>query len=227
MALGVDQIKVAVDAATSIPPGLYEMLVKHSPRLRELTFDGSCSEKSIWDVWPILKGTWPELRSVSLGMIRCFNKKRLPEEESGIIARFMDRHPKLQELRFSGAAHWAGREAEFTMSSHENLTYFWGQHAQLKPAWPLPCLKTVFLTDLFSDSANYSGMFRRFRSITSLGLVVDEQQGKAKVVCQSIFDACPLLVRLDLRLREGLSNYVGAAFLPTDDVIYIQKSRLI
>ncbi|KAJ3562950.1 hypothetical protein NP233_g9256 [Leucocoprinus birnbaumii] len=204
-----NQIEVAV-GGNSIPPGLYEMLIEHCPRLRELTFDGSCPEKSIWDVWPILGGTWPELRSLSLGMVKCF-KVRRPAAEETIIARFMERHPNLRELRFAGAAHWASHEMVHTCSSHMSLAYFQGRNVQLKPAESVPCLKSVFLTDLFVDSANFSGILRQFGGITRLGLIVDEHQGMVKVMCQSIFDACPLLVHLDLRFRDGLSNYAEIA----------------
>ncbi|KXN88632.1 hypothetical protein AN958_06897 [Leucoagaricus sp. SymC.cos] len=207
-----NQIDAAVNA-TSIPPALYEMLVKHSPQLRELTLDGSCPERSIWDVWPILEGTWPELQSLSLGMVNCFNKSRPAAKEESIIREFMDRHPTLREVRFCGSAHWINSETTYAIPSHNNLTFFWGRNAQLKRAERLPCLRSVYLTDLFVDSANFSGILKRFDAITTLGLIIDEQQGKVKTLCQSIFDACPSLVHLDLRFRVGLAYYVGAGLI--------------
>lgn len=195
---------------TRVPTGLYEMLVKHSPRLRELTFDGSCPHQSIWDVWPILEATWPELHSLSLGMIKDLTKRRPPTEEASVVMDFIARHKHLRELRFLGAAHWVNHETVYSTASHENLTTFWGRYTQLKAATNLPCLRSVYLTDLFMDTANYSGILGRFGAITTLGLIVDvQQQGVVRSMCQSIFNACPMLVHFDLRLRHGSTSYVS------------------
>ncbi len=186
------------------------MLAKHSPRLRELTFDGSCPQQCLWDVSPILQATWPELRSLSLGMIRGPHRRH---PETSVMVSFLARHPQLRELRFLGAAHWASNEA-YGITSHQSLASFWGRYAQLKGAEHLPSLRSVYLTDLFLDSANHLGILGRFKDITTLGLVVDVQLGLAKDVCQSIFEVCPMLVRLHLRFLQGLSNYVRFQFSP-------------
>lgn len=183
----------------------------HSPHLRELTFDGSCPQQSLWDVWPILNGTWPELRSFSVGMIRDLSKRRVADGETVVMVDFMMRHKNLRILRFLGAAHWANSETVYGMAAHRNLDSFYGRYAQLKVAEDLPSLRTVYLTDLFADSAKYSGILRRFGEITTLGLIVDVQRGMIRSMCQSIFEACPKLVNLDLRLRQGLSSYVSTA----------------
>lgn len=190
------------------------MLVKHSPRLQELTFDGSCTQQRLWDVWPILQGTWPELQSLSLGMMKDPQRRRPSVDEVSIMAGFMARHQQLRELKFLGATHWASNEV-YSITSHQNLESFWGKYAQLKGAEHLPSLRSVYLTDLFLDSANHFSILCRFKDITTLGLIVDMQQGLAKDVCRSIFAACPKLVRLDLRFRQGLSNYVSSILILT------------
>lgn len=202
----IDQIRAV--GTSPIPSRLYEMLVKHSPRLRELTFDGSCPQQRLWDVWPILQGTWPELRSLSLGMMKYPQRGRPSVDEVSIMAGFMARHQQLRELRFLGAAHWASNEV-CGITSHQNMESFWGKYAQLKGAEHLPSLRSVHLTDLFLDSANHFSILCRFKDITTLGLIVDMQKGLAKEVCQSIFAACPNLFHLDLRICQGLSNYVS------------------
>lgn len=239
-----NQVRVALDG-NCIPLALYEMLVEHCPRLRQLTFDGSCPEQSIWDTWPILEGTWPELQSLSLGMVKYFKAKRPAAEEATAILRFMGRHQNLRELRFTGAAHWASHEMVHSCPSLTKLAYFRGRNVHLKAAESLPCLKSVFLTDLFVDSANFSGILRRFGAITRLGLIVDEHQGMVKVMCQSIFDVCPLLVHLELRFRDSLSNYAeiaaisrkavhlrsltlaGGAYRPLDSVSMTSKGQIV
>jgi len=142
-------------------------------------------------------------------MIKDPQKRRSSVEEASVMIDFMARHQQLRETRFLGAAHWARNEV-YHITSHQNLSSFWGKYAQLKGA-ELPSLRSVYLTDLFLDSSNLRGPLGRFKDITTLGLIVNMEQGLAKDVCQSIFEACPMLVRLHLRFQHGLSYYAEIA----------------
>ncbi|KAF9451922.1 hypothetical protein P691DRAFT_296310 [Macrolepiota fuliginosa MF-IS2] len=127
----------ATNSTTRIPAGLYEMLVKRSPRLQELTFDGSCPHLGLWDVSPILDATWPELQSLSLGMIRDASKRLAQDDEAKAMKDFVGRHQELHNLHFLGAAHWASSEATYSITSHQKLVVFRGRYAQLKYSWTI------------------------------------------------------------------------------------------
>ncbi|KAF9451924.1 hypothetical protein P691DRAFT_296544 [Macrolepiota fuliginosa MF-IS2] len=172
------------------------MLVKHCPCLRELTLDGDCSQlKNL--ILPILKATWPELQSLSIGITKRFNERPVLRGEARAAQDFIGRHHELRSLQLLGEV-----TSEMTdgITSHGNLTAFRGRCVHLKAATNLPRLRSVHLTDPHMGSTNYLGILRRFWSITTLGLTLDSEWESMQGVCLSVFEACPMVVHLDLRL---------------------------
>ncbi|KAF9448644.1 hypothetical protein P691DRAFT_31811 [Macrolepiota fuliginosa MF-IS2] len=183
---------------------LSKMLIQHSPHLRDLTIDGTCRQINFWD---ISETTWPELQSLSLGIVSSHLWGMFtPDEEERRLVEFIECHERLRTLAYLQVTNGP----VYPIRSHRGPTTFRGQHAQLALAVDLPSLKTLDFTDIFEDSpATIFSFLERFSTITALSFIVGVRRTQVLDVLKTVLKACPALSSLDFQSKEGIDDYVS------------------
>ncbi|KAF8896563.1 hypothetical protein BD779DRAFT_1668330 [Infundibulicybe gibba] len=180
---------------TPISDSFWDMLLIHSPDLREIVLDGANQKYYIWDIRKVFSGKWPNLRSISIGSLAYCD---LPTDDN-LVSSFLTAHPNLRNVEFQWTTP---RTSMFYLPDMPSLYSFHGRSHQLKHAPALPSLRCLHFTDWFSPSARFQEILQPFPNIRSLSIYVNFMDNITPTLCAGLYErvisSCPKLSHLEI-----------------------------
>ncbi|KAJ8503363.1 hypothetical protein ONZ45_g10922 [Pleurotus djamor] len=189
---------------SSLPSGLWTMLLDRCPNLEVLTLNGR--QDHLWRISPITEGRWPRLWNLSLGHHPGGISNHPPFQE------FLTAHPLLRDISFTGLRFepWItadGIPSESTFPAVQFYTGFWPIHRgtiaypMYKSIRSLTAYHAMWIPSSWMMTSVFPTLKRRLPSLESLSMSVEFRSRVGVTTLdffRALFASCPTLSHLEL-----------------------------
>lgn len=190
-------------ARQELPSTFWDMLLLHSPDLRELTLDATCRLSELWALRRALSGRWPRLQTLYLGVL---SSKDMDDDEDRDMIDFFQAHQSLSTVATVGTTSYS-HDSMRALTSLPRLTTLSTKLQRLKDPSPLCAVTILHLRDWFSPAARVDSILGSLPSIEVLSVCVNlsDSLNDQQLFFSRVLAACPQLFSLHLLSTASIS----------------------